>query len=212
MTLIPPIHRRNSIPPGVIRSGYTLVEMLVVVAILSILMTLGVNAVKSGSRSTPAASEISSALRFARSFSIAQNCTTWVQFAIPKDKGENVELRFYHSSDGSGTTASMKQFRRRHLLENLRITNDLGVFGNRPDAPAGSRMGREGTIIHTSSGEAYLALGATGTFPEPPPAIGRIIELGIQPTVAGRVTERLQNDVAAIQIQGSPGTSIVYSK
>ena len=196
-----------------IRAGFSLVEMLAVMLIMTILLTLGIGAMKSsGSRGKPAAIEISRSLSYARAYAVAQNLNAWVKFSIPEEKEEDLELRFYYSLDSSGTDDSMTQFRRRIVMENLRVSNQLEDFDNRPDTPAEARLDLEGTIVFTPSGEAYLGTSTSDRVPPPGPEIRRLVEIGIQPTLDGRVTDRLKSDLAALQIQGSPGTSIVYAK
>lgn len=193
--------------------GFTLVEILAVLAIIVILMSLAVGAMKAPvSRSELAATEISGALNYARAFAVARNRTVWVRLAAPEDEPNDLELRFYFSADGSGTEDSIEQFRRRTVLEDLTISNTLDNFGDRPDAPAEARLDAEGIILFSPAGEAHLVQGTEGGFPSPDAQLRSTIELGIQPTRAGRVAGNLQNEISALHIQGSSGATILYTK
>tara|TARA_B110000037_G_scaffold110171_1_gene127395 strand:- start:433 stop:996 length:564 start_codon:yes stop_codon:yes gene_type:complete len=187
--------------------------MLVVIAIIAILMSIGLSAMRLPvSRSEMAANEISRALGYARSFAVARNRTVWVRLATPEDAPNDLELRFYFSADGSGAQDSIEQFRRRTVIEDLTISNTLDEFGDRPEAPAEARLDTEGFILFSPAGEAHLAQGTGNGFPSPDAQLRRTIELGIQPTRAGRVAGKLQTQISALHIQGSSGATILYTK
>jgi prepilin-type N-terminal cleavage/methylation domain-containing protein len=193
--------------------GFTLTEILVVITIIAILMSIGLSAMKLPvSRSEVAANEISRALGHARSFAVARNRTVWVRLAVPDDEPNDLELRFYFSADESGAQDSIEQFRRRSVIENLTISNDLDEFGDRPEAPVEARLDTEGFILFSPAGEAHLAQGTGDGFPSPDAQLRRTIELGIQPTRAGRVAGKLQTEISALHIQGSSGATILYTK
>ena len=193
--------------------GFTLVEMLAVLAIIAILMSLAVGAMRAPvSRSGLAANQISGALGYARSFAVARNRTVWVRLAVPDDEPNDLELLFYFSANGSGAQDSIEQFRRRTVIEDLTISNTLDEFGDRPEAPLEARLDTEGFILFSPAGEAHLAQGTGDGFPSPDAQLRRTIELGIQPTRAGRVVGNLQTEISALHIQGSSGATILYTK
>ena len=193
--------------------GFTLVEMLSVLTIIAILMSLAVGAMRAHvSRSKLAANEISGALGYARSFAVARNRTVWVRIAAPEDAPNDLELRFYFSAGESGAQDSIEQFRRRTVIEDLTISNALDEFGNRPATPVEARLDTGGFILFSPAGEAHLAQGTGDGFPSPDAQLRRTIELGIQPTRAGRVVGNLQTEISALHIQGSSGATILYTK
>jgi uncharacterized protein (TIGR02596 family) len=83
----------SSSPEYTYRSGFTLIEMLCVLAVISILMTLA----------APATSEMFTASRLTKSGDTVFNALSEAQFAATT-RGIDVEVRFYEETNPSGGT------------------------------------------------------------------------------------------------------------
>jgi prepilin-type N-terminal cleavage/methylation domain-containing protein len=189
------------------RRGFTLVEMLVVVAIMVILLSLvGRSFSTAGMRTISGSDRLSSSIGLAQTFATARNRMVWMKMETAADSSANTVLKFYQSTDGTNTAPV--EFRRKVVLEMVKVREDLEAFASRPQVPTEDRMKAGGVLIFKPSGEVYMVNDPTG-FPLPSGPLKMISEIGLQ-GVHGRTGKLVDGDLAAVQVRGLSGNPISY--
>lgn len=133
------------------RNAFTLVELLVVVAIIALLMTLSVpawNAIAEGNKTTSAAQSLSDALRLARQLALA--------------KSSPVEFRIFNTLPKGGVTSNYCAFAYYQLTDSG-ATNQMTRTNYLPSGTALSTAANYSTLIGTN-GASYNSSPAYNSF------------------------------------------------
>lgn len=208
------IHRRT-------HAAFTLVEMLVVIAIISILLTAAgpvFDSLTASQSPASVAANVSSQLERARSHAIAKNTYVWVRIGKVAEEPNDFFLAVYDSTDGTKTPASVTGVWTAPRFQNFRLSGQLDSSFVRPDVPAANRPDAAAWIRFTPGGEAWLVPAAATESRiklVPPATEGTLvpwIELGLQPTRRGQVTESNKKDVASVQLSGLTGQTLQFSR
>lgn len=190
--------------------GFSLIELLVVISIMVMLLSIAGTALTTpGSRSQEAGDRLSSAVSLAAAHAAAKNRLVWVKIGPQEEVPTDLEIRFYHSLDGTNREDSVKEFRRAVVLEKMRVSAELPEFGDRPRAEGSDRMKDGGMLVIKPTGELYMVSDQDG-YPMPEGGLRMISEIGLQ-TVRGRTGIPNQKDVAALQLRGISAHSHVYT-
>jgi hypothetical protein len=80
--------------------------------------------------------------------------------------------------------------------------------GSAAGALAARHLAPGESLVITPDGQVLLGSGSSG-FPVPSDQLDPVINLGVQPTIAGRVVDSVRRDVAIVQIQCASGTARV---
>lgn len=209
-------------------SAFTLVELLVVVAILAMILTLAgpaMNVILNASKGDSAAEELSLATEWARAEAVAQSTFVWMRLGEPtaarqsgSSEPSDLELRIWSSRDGSsdGSPANLVELRRAQRWQSLSLAPIAASLVERPDVPQESQVDGSVWLIFSPDGSAREIPAQAGSAPpqasapEPDPGLERWIELGLQPTKGGTVTPGLKNKGVVLQIAGLTGQAAIY--
>ena len=199
------------------KNGFSLVEMLVVLAIITLLMAASNVLIRSPrSKAGEPAARLARCIEFARAQAVAGNRKVAVRFD-PQPSGEReLVMRFLRSRPGEATDEEIREFRRPERFQDIRISKEVviasasnGKGQSAADSHQDSHaLGEEESLVITPDGQVLLGKGGKG-FPEAADQLEKVIRLGVQPTVGGRVVPALKRDVAIVQIQCASGTSRV---
>lgn len=196
------------------RAGFSLAEILVVIAVISLLLTLAGPLVRQASRgSSPAsiASRVAAELERAKTTAASKNTYVWTYLGPLKDEPSTLQLVAWESTDGTPEPAppNLASAGPPQRFENIDLRGDLPAYADRPEIPAADRPDGAVWLRFSPSGEVHAApVSATASPKEPAEvttSLTRWIELGFQPTRAGTRTTGLENDTAVLQIAGLTG-------
>jgi len=192
------------------RGGFSLVELLVVISIMVMLLSIAGTALMTpGSRSQVAGERLSSVVSLAAAHAAAKNRLVWVKIQPLDDIPTNLNVRFFHSLDGTNRQDSVKEFRRAVVLENIRVAADLPEFDKRPQTDEADRMKEGGTLVIKPTGELYM-VGAQEGYPMPEGGLRMFSEIGLQ-AVRGKSGVPNRKDIAALQLRGISAHSNVFT-
>lgn len=203
--------------------GFTLVEMLVVIAIMSILITAAGPALdKLTSSHSPAsvATTLTGQLERARSHAMAKNTYVWVRLGAVKEEPNDFLIGVFESLDGSNQASTAKGAWNGPRFNDLKLSNNLDAQFSRPAVPVANRPDTAAWIRFTPTGEAWVSPGTASEsrIKMVPPSstetgtLSRWTELGIQPTRRGKVPESSKLDVAAVHLSGLTGQAVQFSR
>jgi type IV fimbrial biogenesis protein FimT len=202
-------------------SGFTLIEMLVVIAIISILMTAAGPVFDSfANHYSPrtVASAVAGQLERARLQAIARNEYVWVRLGQVAEEPNDFFIGVYETLDGTDNAANAKGAWSGPRFRDVRLSNQLDPSFNRPSVPATSQPDAAAWIRFSPSGEAAL-ISANPKEKRvklvPPTGTGTVtpwIELGLQPTRTGKVPASLKKDVGSVQLSALTGQTLVFSR
>lgn len=190
--------------------GFSLIELLVVISIMVMLLSLaGTTLTSPASRSQESAERLASAVSLAVAHAAARNRLVWMTISPQEEAPSDLDIRFFHSLDGTNRPDSVKEFRRAMVLENMRITADLPDFGKRPRTERTDRMRDEGILVIKPTGEVFMMDEETG-HPMPEGGLRMISEIGLQ-ALRGRSGIPNPKDLAAVQLRGISAHALVYT-
>lgn len=196
------------------RAGFSLVEVLVVIAVISILLTLAGPLVRQASRgNSPAnvASRIAAELERAKTTAASKNTYVWTYLGPLKDDPATLQLVAWESTDGTpdAAPANLASAGPAQRFENIDLRGDLPAYADRPQVPAADRPDEAVWLRFSPSGEVHAATVSATASPKEPAEVTteltRWIELGFQPTRGGTRTTALEKDTAVLQIAGLTG-------
>jgi len=203
-------------------SAYTLVEMLVVIAIISILLTIAapfVDRLSTSNSPSVIAAQIEGQLGRARAHAVARNTHVWVRIGPMRDDPNGLHLSVIESIDGTQSVRSnnLSGAWTSPRFPNLTITAGMPEVPARPQVSESDRASAALWLHFHPAGEVRWFPAASSADPGElqPPADGgklaRLTEIGLQPTRRGTVTESLKKDVAVIQISGLTGQTFRFA-
>lgn len=198
-----------------IRSAFSLIELLIVIAIIAMLSALALpafNSIRNAGGLTKTASDIAGILEQARAYAMAQNTYTWVGFQTNQTNGmDTLAVEVFASKTGSSNpTNDVVQLGKITRFENIQITNNLPANSGARPAPnvqlmdatnfafANTNWANPQVIRWDSRGEARINASQ----------LSRLIEIGLQGSAGGTIRNASNN--AAVQIGGLSGAVIVY--
>ncbi len=201
-------------PARPVRGGFSLAEILVVIAVISLLLTLAGPLVRQASRGnspSSVASRVAAELERAKTAAAAKNTYVWTYLGPNRDDPSTLELVAWESADGTPDRrpANLAPSSPAKRFENISLRGDLPAYADRPPVPAAARPDEAVWLRFSPSGEVHAtAVPATASSKEPAevvPALERWIELGFQPTRAGTRTTALERDTAVLHVAGLTG-------
>ena len=207
--------------PNARRQGFTLIEMLVVIAVISILLTAAgpvFDNLTSSQSPAAAASVISGQLERARSHAIAKDTYVWVRLGKVAEEPNDFFIGVYESLDGTALNTSAKGIWSAPRLPNFNLSNALDSSLIRPTVPSAAQVNEAGWVRFSPSGEARIipAVATESRIKLKPPAdlgvMMRWTEFGLQATRRGQVAESLKKDIAAVQLNGLTGQTLEFSR
>jgi len=225
---IPGLVRQRSLSVKPRLRGFTLIEMLVVIAIISILLTAAgpvFDKLTSGQSPAAVAAAVAGQLDRARTHAIAKNTYVWVRLGAVEEEPKDFFIGVYQSLDGTEKPAAtnFKGVWTAPRFENFKLTSQLDSnFTATLPTPTVDEKNKPSDAVwvrFSPSGEVQT-IDATPTesrikmkLPEGTPApLTSWIELGLQPTRGGQVPEALKKDVAAIRLAGLTGQTLQFTR
>jgi prepilin-type N-terminal cleavage/methylation domain-containing protein len=210
--------RRN-----LLRRAFTLVEMLVVIAIMSILMTAGgpvLDKLTSSHSPAAVATAITGQLERARNHAIAKNTYVWVRLGAVKEEPNDFFIGVYESLDGANKASAAKGVWSAPRFTDFKLSSSLDTQFSRPPVPTANRPDAAAWIRFTPTGEAWVSAGTASesrTKMVPPATaeagtLSRWTEIGLQPTRRGKIPDSAKTDVAAVQISGLTGQAVQFAR
>jgi len=213
------------------RAGFSLVELLMVIAVVSVLASFTVPAIMSMSVSqgvTQALNDVSGSLELAKATAMAQNTYVWVGFANATNSVGNSELRIgsVRSNDGSSNTSSsnLSPIAKLLRIENVQLTsspnlvptalkNLVASAGTGTPVISGTstvsftvsgQTFSNSVLVISPQGQAILAPTVTSTTP-----FTEEVELAVQPT-RGTMVPPSTKDAFVIWLSGGSGGLRVF--
>lgn len=209
----PNLLRKNSKarPKSINQQGFTLVEILFVIAIISVLMTtVGpvFNSLATSQSPAAAASVVAGQLERARSHAIAKNTYVWVRMGQGTANRYELNMSVWESIDG---TDSVNAANTRRVWTSPRLPNFLvgsAVGAAALPRPAATAVVDESWVRFSPMGEAG-AIASAG--PSPPVGGGTITpwtEFGLQATRGNG--NMIPNEIAAVHLNGLTGQTLKF--
>ncbi len=209
-------------------SGFTLIEMLVVIAIISVLLTAAgpiFDKLTSGQSPTAVASAVAGQLERARSQAIAKNTYVWVRLGAVEEEPNDFFIGVYQSLDGTAKPdpVDFKGVWTAPRFENFKLSNQLDPTflatlppptvsqQNQPSQAVWIRFSPSGEAqtIDASPTESRIKMKLpTGSVAD----LATWTELGLQPTRGGQVPESVKKDVAAVRLAGLTGQTLQFTR
>ena len=203
------------------RQGFTLIEMLVVIAVISILLTASGpvfdNLTSSQSPAT-AASVVSGQIERARSHAITKNTYVWVRLGKVAEEPNDFFIGVYESLDGTDKNTSARGIWSAPRLPNFNLSNSLDSSLIRPGIASAAQVNEASWVRFSPSGEARVipAMATESRIKLQPPAdpgvMTRWTEFGLQATRRGQVAESLKKEIAAVHLNGLTGQTLEFSR
>ncbi|MCX6875599.1 MAG: prepilin-type N-terminal cleavage/methylation domain-containing protein [Verrucomicrobia bacterium] len=189
------------------RGGFSLLEVLVVMTIMSLLMAASSALFHSSfSKSSEPAARLARGIELARAQAVAGNHSVAIRFEF-LDEREMV-MRFLRCNSGCGGQATVTELRRPERFLDITIAPGLARSRGAADPRSTHELAVNEALVITSDGQVLLGTGTRG-FPEAAEQLVPVINLGVQPTHAGRVAPGVPHDVAIVQVQCATGTARV---
>ena len=195
--------------------------MVAVIAVISILLTAAgplLDHLRLSQSPAAAASLICVQLERARSHAIAKDTYVWVRLGKVAEEPNDFFIGVYGSLDGTDRNTSVRGIWSAPRIPDFKLSNALGSSLIRPPVPAAAQVNEAAWVRFGPTGEARVipAVAAESRLLLKPPAdagvMRRWTELGLQATRHGQVPASLNKDVAAIQLNGLTGQTLVYSR
>jgi prepilin-type N-terminal cleavage/methylation domain-containing protein len=202
---------RTSTGPWRSARGFTLVEMMVVIAIMVILVS-GSNVLfrQTMSKAVEPAGRIARCIEMARATATASNHLVAIRFDPPESGERELVMRFFWMRPGQPDGDEVEEFRRPEKFKDLVISSDVKLpiadAGATPDALTAHNLAADESLVITTDGQVFVGTQGPG-FPVPAAQLEAAINLGIQPTIGGRVVDSVKRDIAIVQIQCATGTT-----
>lgn len=143
-------------PPGGLRSGFSLIELLTVVALMGLTFGLLVPATSGllgSQRITRATNDLSFLLEYARTEAMTRQTYVWVCFGERKNASGNDELSVVVLASRDGTPdiapANLRQLSRRLVFENVVLSETASLRPATRDIVAG--LSPDGVVAKTDS-------------------------------------------------------------
>lgn len=212
------------------RSGFTLLELLVVIGIIALLSSLAgpaISSISKGSQMNQALAEVGGLLEEARQYAIAKNTYVWVAFEDSRSGGDDqLRIAVLASKTGTdlpvwGTDDTTGAATQTVLLNRIRTFNGVklsgaNAFGSAqiPDlavvANAGDLGGAAFTIRLPGGGRGSFSKAVqftpAGEARNAETLIGAI-DFGLQPTRGGGADIR---NVAVVRVNGLTGQHVIF--
>ena len=207
--------------PTARRQGFTLIEMVVVIAVISILLTAAgpvIDHLASSQSPAAAAAVIAGQLERARSHAIAKDTYVWVRLGQVAEEPNDFFIGVYGSLDGTDHNTSVRGIWSVPRIPDFKLSNALGSSLIRPPVPSAAQVNEAAWVRFSPAGEARVipAVAAESRLLLKPPAdpgvMRRWTELGLQATRRGQVPASLKKDVAAIQLNGLTGQALEFTR
>jgi len=207
-----PFHSNQSVPAGAIGkkclSGFSLLELLTVICVVSLLAGLSIPAISSIGRSqnvSKAGNEIAELLEMARTHARASNARVEVGFG--SDAG-GLRVVVIAAREGATFTPVSRilrfsQVRLDSVIPGGRPTPDMDLAGSHAERLSGfeaSGQQFDRVIEFNSRGEARALTNG----------LARRIEIGLLPNVNGSTPDSLKPSYTAIQVAGLSGGVAVF--
>jgi prepilin-type N-terminal cleavage/methylation domain-containing protein len=201
-------------PTRKLRAGFSLAEILVVIAVISLLLTLAGPLVRQASRgNSPVsiAARIASELERAKTAAASKNTYVWTYLGPHPDDPSTLQLVIWEATDGTPdrAPANLASAGPAQRFENIALSGALPAYADRPPVPAADRPDGAVWLRFSPSGEVHAAAVPATASPDEPaevaPELTRWIELGFQPTRAGTKTTALERDTAVLHVAGLTG-------
>ena len=195
------------------RRGFSLIELLTVIAIMSVLLALGAGALFSsaGSRTSEPALRMARCIELVRAQAVASNRSVAIRFEPPALGASELVMRFEEYWPGL-TAGQTLEFRPPERFREITIAPGVVIAprgGQSPPTSAAMHdLAPEESLVINTDGQVLLGTGTTG-FPVAAGQLVPSIHLGIRPTRGGQVMAAEQSDVAIVQIQCATGTARV---
>lgn len=209
--------------------AFTLIEMLIVVALIAILSALAVPAVSSFSQSRgveESAYQVAAAVEMARGEAVARQTYVWLAFQ-PQTNSGNLDLRLGMVASRDGTTnlatSNLQPLLRPQLIPRAGLApwSELKLPPNAPSGPvdvAGASDGAKFEISSTmkfDSGRAltFFPTGEVTTKAAPDPATGfdPLLGIGLRVTRGVEFAADDNSDIAVV-VDGSVGVPGIYRR
>lgn len=207
--------------PAARRQGFTLIEMLVVIAVISILLAAAgpiFDHLRSSQSPAAAATVISGQFERARSHAIAKDTYVWVRLGKVAEEPNDFFIGVYESLDGTAQNTSVRGAWSVPRLPNFNLSPSLDASLIRPAVPVSAQVNVAAWVRFSPSGEARVlpAVATESRIKLRPPADSGILaswtEFGLQATRRGQVSAALKKDIAAVQLNGLTGQTLKFSR